>query len=93
MMNFISVKHKIVPFLSLIILFASCSKSSNISSTTDDVIIEVNPAFFLQSGLAESITKVSKTLSNGSTVECYKIVSNNTPTDHVQGPWLSLIHI
>lgn len=30
---------------------------------------------------------MNKTLSNGSTVECYKIVSNNTPTDHVQGPW------
>ncbi len=87
MKNFFGIKHKIVPFLIIIILFASCSKSSNISSTPDDVIIEVNPAFFLQSGLAESITKVNKTLSNGSTVECYKIVSNNTPTDHAQGPW------
>lgn len=67
----------------------SCSKtsSSDMSGSADAVVIEVNPTYFLQSGLTESITKVSKTLSNGSTVECYKIVSNNTPTDHAQGPW------
>lgn len=75
----------------LLISFAavSCSKTnkSDVSGTADAVVIEVNPTYFLQAGLAESITKVSKTLSNGSTVDCYKIVSNNTPTDHVQGPW------
>ena len=87
MMSFSSIKHKIVSFLLIIALFVSCSKSDNVSSTTDAVIIEVNPDYFIQAGLAESITKVSKTLSNGSTVECYKIVSNNTPTDHIQGPW------
>ena len=67
----------------------SCSKSdaSLASETQDAVVIEVNPTYFLQAGLAESITKVDRTLSNGSVVECYKIVSNNTPTDHVQGPW------
>ena len=68
---------------------ASCSKTDtvDVSTTSDEVVIEVNPTYFLQAGLAESITKVNKTLSNGSTVECYKIVSNNTPTDHTQGPW------
>jgi len=64
-----------------------CSKSNSVSNTDDPVIIEVNPAYFLQAGLAESITKVKKTLSDGSSVECYKIVSNNTATDHTQGPW------
>jgi hypothetical protein len=87
MMSLSSIKHKIVSFLLIITLLVSCSKSDNVSSTTDAVIIEVNPEYFIQAGLAESITKVSKTLSNGSTVECYKIVSNNTPTDHIQGPW------
>lgn len=80
-------KNTILSLLAITTLLVSCSKSSNIASTTDDVIIEVNPAYFIEAGLAESITKVSKTLSNGSTVECYKIVSNNTPADHVQGPW------
>jgi hypothetical protein len=67
----------------------SCSKSdASVASVTQDaVIIEVNPTYFLQAGLAESITKVDQTLSNGTLVECYKIVSLNTPTDHVQGPW------
>lgn len=72
-----------------IIVFAliSCGKSSSSSIIEDAVVIEVNPSYFLQAGLVESITKVNRTLSNGSTVECYKIVSNNTPSDHAQGPW------
>lgn len=78
---------KILIYSLLLTFLVSCSKSDNISDTVDDVIIEVNPSYFLQAGLAESITKVSKTLSNGSTVDCYKIVSNNTATDHIQGPW------
>lgn len=86
-MNTSIKKYTVLSLLAITTLFASCSKSSDIASTTDDVIIEVNPAYFIEAGLAESITKVSKTLSNGSTVECYKIVSNNTPADHVQGPW------
>ena len=80
-------KVKTILFIGFVFTITSCSKSSSISTTQDAVVIEVNPAYFLQAGLAESITKVSKTLSNGTTVECYKIVSNNTPTDHTQGPW------
>lgn len=87
MMNFRIKKRTLLPFLVMIALFASCSKSNTASSEQDDVIIAVNPEYFLQAGLAESITKVSKTLSNGTTVECYKIVSTNTATDHNQGPW------
>ena len=70
-----------------LMLLTGCSKSNSASTTQDAVVIEVNPTYFIQAGLAESITKVSKTLSNGTTVECYKIVSNNTPSDHTQGPW------
>lgn len=80
-------KCKIFNFIALTVVLASCSKSNTISTDVDAVIIEVNPDYFIQTGLVENITKVSKTLSNGSTVECYKIVSNNTPSDHVQGPW------
>ena len=69
------------------LFFGSCNKSNSSSTKEDAVVIEVNPAYFLQAGLAESITKVTKTLSNGSAVECYKIISNNTPSDHAQGPW------
>lgn len=82
-----SFTNRIILLSVLSLMLASCSKSSNVSPETDAVVIEVNPDFFVKAGLAESITKVNKTLSNGSTVECYKIVSNNTPTDHTQGPW------
>ncbi len=57
------------------------------SITDDAVVIEVDPTKFLAAGLTESITKVSQRLADGSTVMCYKIVSNNTPSDHTQGPW------
>ncbi len=50
-------------------------------------MIEVDPTNFIAAGLTESITKVSQTLADGSTVMCYRIVSNNTPSDHAQGPW------
>lgn len=79
--------NKTTRFALLMIILISCNKPNNIAETNDDVVIEVNPSYFLQAGLAESIEKVNKTLSNGSTVACYKIVSNNTPTDHVMGPW------
>lgn len=78
---------KLIISLSLVLSFIGCSKSNSDSASDDPVVIEVNPAYFLQAGLAESITKENKTLSNGSRIECYKIVSNNTATDHVQGPW------
>ena len=87
MTHLISFSNKIIVIYVLSFILISCSKSSTISTKTDAVVIDVNPDFFIKAGLAESITKVNKTLSNGSTVECYKIVSNNTPTDHVQGPW------
>ena len=87
MTHLISFTNKIIVIYVLSFILISCSKSSTISTKTDAVVIDVNPDFFIKAGLAESITKVNKTLSNGSTVECYKIVSNNTPTDHVQGPW------
>lgn len=67
--------------------FSSCKKSNSSDVTQDAVVIEVNPSYFLAAGLRESITKVNYTLTDGSTVECYKIVSNSKPTDHTQGPW------
>lgn len=82
---------KIIPFIlaSFIILSisaATCTKNKqSIDSTA--IVIKVDAANFLSAGLAEPISIVSRTLSNGSTVDCYKIVSKNTPTDHAMGPW------
>lgn len=87
MIKFNNLITRLCVIIFMISSLESCSKSTNVSTTDDAVVIEVNPDYFIQAGLAESITKVNKTLSNGSTVECYKIVSNNTPTDHTLGPW------
>lgn len=70
-------------------IFSSCSTDDDpsTSTTTDEVVIAVDPTLFLSAGLTTAITKETKTLSNGSSVECYKIVTNNTPSDHAMGPW------
>ncbi|WP_405605062.1 YHYH protein [Polaribacter sp. Asnod1-A03] len=70
----------------LILVFASC-KTNTKSTTNDEIIIPVKKENFLAAGLAEPISVVSRTLSNGSTADCYKIVVTATPTDHEMGPW------
>ncbi len=80
---------KIIPlsFFSIAtICVASCSKTSQTVDTTA-VVIKVESTNFLTAGLSEPITVVSRTMSNGSTVDCYKIVSKSTPPDHAMGPW------
>lgn len=47
----------------------------------------VNASYFLSSGLAEDISTVTCTFSDGSSGDCYKIVTNNTPGDSDMGPW------
>lgn len=81
------MRHTISTFSFIICLLAACSKSSDTTSSSSDVVVKVNKDHFLTAGLSESISIVTKTLSNGQTAECYKIVSKSTPTDHAQGPW------
>ena len=65
-----------------------CSKDSeNEIDTTVGTIVKVNSENFIVGGLAEPISIVSKTLSNGTNADCYKIVSKGSPTDHAMGPW------
>lgn len=72
-------------------LFNACSKDESDSTTetaTDGtVVINVVSSNFLPAGLREPITIVSKTLSDGSTADCYKIVTTSLATDHTMGPW------
>lgn len=65
---------------------ASCSKNKQTVDPTA-IVVKVESANFLTAGLSEPISIVSRTLSNGSTADCYKIVSKSTPTDHSMGPW------
>ena len=64
---------------------ASCSetKSDTITpTTTSETVVNVLSTNFLTAGLTEPISIVSRTLSNGTTANCYKIVTKSTPTDH-----------
>ena len=75
------------------ILVASCSSDSSTATTetttTDSNLVTVNVASsdFLSAGLKEPITIVSKTMSDGTTANCYKIVTTSLATDHTMGPW------
>ena len=69
-----------------LILLVSCSKKDQTVDTTA-LVVKVESANFITAGLSEPISIVSRTLSNGSTADCFKIVSKSTPTDHSMGPW------
>jgi hypothetical protein len=75
---------KLLLVTSLSLIF-SCKETEEVIPSGK--IVDVNSSYFLSGGLAEPISVVSKTLSNGKTVDCYKIVTKSTPTDHNQGPW------
>ncbi len=70
--------------LSLLIFSCSCNKEVD---TTVDVIKDVDPTLFVSTGLAQAITIVPCTLSDGTTTDCYEIVTNVIATDHNMGPW------
>ncbi|QDO93164.1 YHYH protein [Formosa sediminum] len=84
---------KINKFILLIIVligFTTCKKKESNhakNSETAEVIIPVKSENFIAEGLAEPITIVSRTLSDGTTADCFKIVTTATPTDHEMGPW------
>ena len=73
----------------LLTLVNSCSKDDTTTETTTEeaVVINVASSNFLTGGLVEPITIVSKTLSDGSTANCFKIVVNSLASDHTMGPW------
>ena len=66
----------------------ACEKEDNDPvDTTGDTVVDVRSDYFLSGGLSEPISVVSRTLSDGSTADCYKIVTKSIPPDHTQGPW------
>lgn len=81
----------LIAILSLIAFLAftffSCKKSDSATTTSDEVTVSVDKTKFLSGGLSEPISIVSRTLSDGTTADCYKIVSKGIPTDHAMGPW------
>ena len=67
---------------------ANSSTTTNVSSTNLDAVRpSVQPSYFLSDGLVEPISTVSCSLSDGTTGDCYKIVTENKPSDVGMGPW------
>ncbi len=62
-------------------------KVEDTSVTIDKVVIDVDPNLFLEPSLAEAVSTVACTLSDGTKTTCYKIVSSSSPSDHQMGPW------
>ncbi len=76
--------------LSLVIItaatvIASCKNGKKAThNNTDMATLDVSAANFTD---GVTLTKVPCTLSDGTETECYKIVTNSTPSDHQMGPW------
>ncbi len=64
--------------------FAAITQGLMLSAQT---VQKVNPQLFLVDGVSVQISTISCTLSNGTSTNCYKIVSTSTPSDHDMGPW------
>lgn len=81
--------YKKILLVALICVSVSCSKDDDTTTTptTDGTVINVDATKFLTSSGSITITTENRTLSNGKTAACYKIVTKSTPSDHAQGPW------
>lgn len=71
----------------LLLSLSSCQSGSKTTPIEGEVIINVNPALFLEANLLEKVSTVACNLSDGTASTCYKIVSGSAPTDHQMGPW------
>jgi exopolysaccharide biosynthesis protein len=92
------MKNKFIKSSAIIVLFiivtgcVSCSSSDDNNSTNDNIdsdvaVIDVNASYFTTSDGSVTITTVPCTLSDGTTTDCYQIVTSSLPTDHTMGPW------
>ena len=74
---------------SVIGLSMGCSTESDVtpSTSTSGTVINVDATKFLTSTGSVTITTENRTLSNGTTAACYKIVTKSDPADHTRGPW------
>ncbi|CDF78881.1 conserved hypothetical protein containing YHYH m otif [Formosa agariphila KMM 3901] len=79
--------------MSLALLSCNSCSSDNSSNTDDSgtdydgVVVDVESSYFYTEAGGVTITTEPCILSNGSRVDCYKIVTNSMPADHAMGPW------
>ena len=68
--------------------YVSNNTDTNDSGTGTTVTIkDVDLALFLTDGTNLSISTVNCTLSDGSSTNCYQIITKSIPSDHNMGPW------
>lgn len=85
-------KYPLLFALSTVLLLGmctACGEDDDIAMDLDEdtVVVDVDPTLFLSASLAEDVSIVPCTLSDGSTVDCYQIVAASDPSDHEMGPW------
>ncbi|WP_341227130.1 YHYH protein [uncultured Arcticibacterium sp.] len=68
---------------SLVLMAKSCKSDS--SAEPGETVLGVDASLFLSDAI--SVTLVDCILSDGSSAECYQIVSNGLASDHEMGPW------
>lgn len=88
----------IIIFSLLTLSLGSCSDDSEDDENQEEllededtaiheVLLDVDPSLFLTDGGHVSVTTVPCTLSDGTSTNCYQIVSEHIPVDHEMGPW------
>jgi len=57
------------------------------ATTDDSTVVTVDASYFYTTDGSVTITTVPCTLSDGTTTDCYQIVTTSLPGDHDMGPW------
>jgi hypothetical protein len=72
-------------------LFTACSSDNSNDSTDEEdegtLVVDVDASYFTTTDGSVTITTVPCTLSDGTSTNCYQIVTSSVPTDHTVGPW------
>lgn len=70
-------------------VFTACSSDDNTDYGDEDgtLVVDVDASYFTTSDGSVTITTVPCTLSDGTSTDCYQIVTSSIPTDHALGPW------
>ena len=61
--------------------------TDNGATDDDTLVVDVDSALFLANDGSVTIATVPCTLSDGTSTNCYQIVSKSAPADHEMGPW------
>ena len=72
------------------LVFSACSSDDSNTIDSEEAegeVIDVNSTYFTTTDGSVTITTVPCTLSDGTSTDCYQIVTSSLPTDHDMGPW------